>query len=174
MTASPTTLQEIRAMAFDVDGVLTDGGVWWGPNGEEWKRFHFSDIMGISLARRAGMELALISGEDSSLVTRYAVKMKIAHVHKGVHDKAAALRQFSASIGMPLAHIGFMGDDINDLPAMALAGLSAAPASANSAVLAMVGFRCVHSGGEGAVRELIDAWLAARNLDPLHVFQTGR
>lgn len=169
-----TALNEIRAMAFDVDGVLTDGGVWWGPNGEEWKRFHFSDIMGISLARRAGLELALISGEDSPLVTRFAAKMKIAHVHKGIRDKAAALRQFSADTAIPLAHIGFMGDDINDLPAMALAGLSAAPASANPAVLAAVNFRCLHSGGEGAVRELTDAWMAARNLDPLHIFQTAR
>src|ERR1700728_2258400 len=87
-------MPKIKAIAMDVDGVLTDGGVWWGPDGQEWKRFHFADIMGISLARRAGLEIALISGEDFSLVSRYAKKMEIAHVHKGIRDKAAALRQF--------------------------------------------------------------------------------
>jgi phosphoserine phosphatase len=76
-------LERIRAVALDVDGVLTDGGVWWGPNGEEWKRFCFADIMGVSLARRAGLELALISGEDSPLVDRYAAKMHIHHIFKG-------------------------------------------------------------------------------------------
>jgi 3-deoxy-D-manno-octulosonate 8-phosphate phosphatase (KDO 8-P phosphatase) len=171
---TPTALQDIRAIALDVDGVLTDGSVLWGPDGQEWKSFHFADIMGISLARRAGLEIALISGEDSPLVSRYAKKMEIAHVHKGIRDKAAALRQFSADTGIALENICFMGDDINDLPAMALAGISAAPSNANQAVLAKVIFRCTYGGGKGAVRELIDAWLAARNLDPLVIMQTGR
>jgi len=130
--------------------------------------------MGISLARRAGLEIALISGEDSPLVSRYAKKMKIAHVHTGVRDKASALRQFSADTGIPFDNICFMGDDINDLPAMALAGISAAPCNANAAVLAKVVFRCTSKGGKGAARELIDAWLAARNLDPLVILQSGR
>ena len=169
-----TPLHEIRAIALDVDGVLTDGAIWWGPDGEEWKRFHFADIMGISLGRRAGLEFALISGENSPLVTRYAAKLKIAHVHKGIRDKAAALRQFSADIDIPLEHIAFVGDDINDLPAMALAGISAAPSNANPAVLGWISFRCSNTGGNGAVRELIDAWLAARELDPMAVFQSGK
>jgi len=158
-------------MAFDVDGVLTDGSVWWSPLGEEWKRFHFADIMGISLARRAGLVIALISGEDSPLVSRYAEKMKIRHVYKGTRDKAAALRHFSESTAISLESIGFMGDDVNDLPAMAIAGISAAPSNANPQVLAKASFRCALRGGEGAVREFIDAWLAARNLDPLSLFQ---
>jgi 3-deoxy-D-manno-octulosonate 8-phosphate phosphatase (KDO 8-P phosphatase) len=169
-----TVLSHIRAIAFDVDGVLTDGGVWWGPNGEEWKRFHFSDIMGISLARRAGLEIALISGEDSPIVTRYAEKMNIEHVHKGIRDKAAALRQFSSDVDIALENICFMGDDINDLPAMVIAGLSAAPGNANPAVLAKVNMRCTRAGGDGAVRELIDAWLAARNLNPLDLLRGSR
>ena len=123
-------MERIRAVALDVDGVLTDGGLWWGPGGEEWKRFCFADIMGVSLARRAGLELALISGEDSPLVDRYAQKMHIEHVIKGCRDKAAALREFAASAGIELAEICFMGDDVNDLPAMRIAGFSAAPANA--------------------------------------------
>src|ERR1035438_4683611 len=80
-------LETIRAVAIDVDGVLTDGGLWWGRGGEEWKRFCCADIMGISLARRAGLILALISGENSPLVDRYAEKMLIRHVVKGCRSE---------------------------------------------------------------------------------------
>jgi 3-deoxy-D-manno-octulosonate 8-phosphate phosphatase (KDO 8-P phosphatase) len=163
-------LDGIQAVAFDVDGVLTDGGVWWGPQGEEWKRFSFTDIMGVSLARRAGLDLALISGEDSPLVNRYATKMHIHHVYKGCRDKASALREFAAATGIPLANICFMGDDINDLPAMHIAGFSAAPATAATDVRSTVNFLSSRPGGDGAVRELVDAILAARGLPALDVF----
>lgn len=163
-------LEYIRAVAMDVDGVLTDGAVWWGPNGEEWKRFGFADIMGVSLARRGGMALALISGEDSPLVDRYAQKMHIRHVFKGCRDKASALRQFAADTGLTLTEICFMGDDINDLEAMHLAGFSAAPASATSKVLAYADFIASHPGGCGAVRDLVEALLSAQGLDLQEVF----
>jgi 3-deoxy-D-manno-octulosonate 8-phosphate phosphatase (KDO 8-P phosphatase) len=133
-----SSLSQIRAVAFDVDGVLTDGGLWWGPDGEEWKRFSFIDIMGLSLARRAGIEMALISGEDSPLVDRYALKMQIQHVVKGCRDKAKALREFAEGAGISLTDICFMGDDVNDLPAMKIAGFSAAPSTAASDVLTYV------------------------------------
>jgi len=172
---SPTThrkvdLAHIRALALDVDGVLTDGGLWWGANGEEWKRFCFADIMGLSLARRAGLKLALISGEDSKVVDRYAGKMQIHHVTKGCRDKAAALRGFAATVGIALAEICFMGDDLNDLPAMSIAGFAAAPANAAHNVRAEADFVAKRPGGNGAVRDLVDALLAAQNLDPLEIF----
>lgn len=155
---------------MDVDGVLTDGGLWWGPNGEEWKRFCFADIMGVSLARRAGIELALISGENSPLVDRYAEKLRIRYVIKGCRDKASALREFSAAIGKDLDAVCFMGDDINDLPAMRIAGFSAAPANAASVVLAHVDFIAQSAGGNGAVRELMEALLDAQGLEVEEVF----
>jgi 3-deoxy-D-manno-octulosonate 8-phosphate phosphatase (KDO 8-P phosphatase) len=163
-------LARIRAVALDVDGVLTDGGLWWGPGGEEWKRFCFADIMGLSLARRAGLELALISGENSPLVDRYAEKLHIRHVTKGCRDKAAALRAFAAAAGLDLAEICFIGDDVNDLPAMAIAGYCAAPANAARDVLARVNFIAKNPGGNGAVRELIEALLAAQGLSAQDVF----
>jgi len=155
---------------MDVDGVLTDGGLWWGPGGEEWKRFCFADIMGVSLARRAGLELALISGENSPLVDRYAEKMHIRHVIKGCRDKATALREFAASAGIELAEICFFGDDVNDLSAMRIAGFSAAPANAARDVLVHANFIAKNNGGNGAVRELMDALLAARGLCAEEVF----
>jgi len=158
-------LQHIRAVAMDVDGVLTDGGLWWGPNGEEFKRFCFADIMGVSLARRAGLGLALISGENSPLVDRYAEKMHIRHVVKGCRDKATALGEFASAAGLYLAEICFMGDDINDLGAMRLAGFSAAPANSARDVLAYVDFIAKSPGGNGAVRELMEALLDAQGLN---------
>src|SRR5450432_4102031 len=105
-------MKDIRATALDVDGVLTDGGVWWGPDGQEWKRFSYADIMGVSLGTKAGLRFALISGEDSPLVDRFAAKMSIAFVEKNCKDKAAALRRFSTQAAIPLSAIAFMGDDV--------------------------------------------------------------
>jgi len=172
MEASPANggLKSIRAVVFDVDGVLTDGGLWWGPGGEEWKRFCFADIMGISLARRAGFKLALVSGEDSPLVSRYAEKMHIHHVIKGCRDKATALREIATSAGIELAEICYMGDDVNDLPAMQIAGFSAAPANAASDVIALAKFVAKSPGGNGAARELIEALLTAQGLCAQEVF----
>ena len=146
----------IKAIALDVDGVLTDGGVWWGPDGAEWKRFSFADIMGVSLARKAGLIVTLISGEDSPLIDRFAQKLNITDVTKGCKDKASALRGFAERHGLALQEICFMGDDVNDLAAMELAGLSAAPANARPQVRDRAGIVMRASGGNGAVREFVD------------------
>lgn len=150
----------LDAIALDVDGVLTDGGFWWGPDGAEWKRFCFADVMGISRGRKAGLVFALISGEDSPLIDRFADKLGITALYKGCKDKAAALQDFSATSGIALTRIGFMGDDINDLGAMALAGLTAAPANAQTPVLDFVTLRLPQRGGDGAVRAFIEHVLA--------------
>jgi len=152
----------IKAIALDVDGVLTDGGVWWGPNGEEWKRFSFADIMGVSRARKAGYVIALISGEDSPLVDRFAQKLGITYIEKNCKDKETALRRFSESASVPLGQICFMGDDVNDAGAMSIAGLSAVPANAQRAVREKASFVSTHNGGNGAVRELVEALLASK------------
>jgi 3-deoxy-D-manno-octulosonate 8-phosphate phosphatase (KDO 8-P phosphatase) len=171
MSSVNGSLKRVRAIALDVDGVLTDGCVYWGPGGEEWKRFCFADIMGVSLARRAGLELALISGEESPLVDRFAHKLLIRHVVKGCRDKASALREFAATSGIELTEICFMGDDINDLAAMRIAGFSAAPANASGEALAQADFIAKRPGGNGAVRELIDALLASRGLSAQEVLR---
>lgn len=145
---------------MDVDGVLTDGSFWWGPNGEEWKRFHFADIMGLSRARRAGLKLALISGEDSPLIDRLAAKMQIGDIEKSCKDKARALQNLATKHNIALDEICFMGDDVNDLPALAVAGLPAAPADAQPAIREICRFVSTAKGGNGAVRELIEMILA--------------
>jgi 3-deoxy-D-manno-octulosonate 8-phosphate phosphatase (KDO 8-P phosphatase) len=153
-------LVPIKAIALDVDGVLTDGGFWWGPNDEEWKRFCFADVMGLSLARKAGVRLALITGEKSPIVDRLASKMGVTDVFQDCKDKARALRSLAEHHHLRLEDICFMGDDINDLSALEIAGLAAAPANARPAVLEKCQFVTKATAGNGAVRELIDHVLA--------------
>jgi 3-deoxy-D-manno-octulosonate 8-phosphate phosphatase (KDO 8-P phosphatase) len=156
------SLHRIRAVALDVDGVLTDGTFIWGQNGEEYKKFSFLDVMGISMGRRAGLIFALISGEDNPLIDRYARKMGIGDIYKGCKDKKTALIHFAQKNGIPLEEICFMGDDLNDVSAMESAGLAAAPCSAHETVRKRAKMVTRHGGGQGAVRELIDLILSSR------------
>jgi 3-deoxy-D-manno-octulosonate 8-phosphate phosphatase (KDO 8-P phosphatase) len=150
----------IKAIALDFDGVLTDGGVWWGPDGAEWKRLSFADVMGVSLACRAGLLVTIISGEDSPLVDRFAAKLKLADVTKGCKDKAAALAAYARRQELAMGEICFMGDDVNDLAAMEAAGIAAAPADARPAARRQADIVTSAAGGNGAVRELVDLILA--------------
>jgi len=153
----------IRAVALDVDGVLTDGSFVWGPGGEEFKRFSFRDVMGVSLAMKSGLLVALISGENSPLVDRFAHKMGITDVYKGCKDKDAALREFAGVHALPLEEICFVGDDVNDLPAFTIAGLAATPADAHHLARAAASYVAKASGGQGAVREILDHLMDKQN-----------
>jgi 3-deoxy-D-manno-octulosonate 8-phosphate phosphatase (KDO 8-P phosphatase) len=173
MPFDQSQLTTLQAIAFDVDGVLTDGTLTWSPSGEESKSFAFSDIMGVSLLRRLDIKMALISGEPSPLVDLYAKKMRIPFVLKGTRDKANALRDFTTQFNIPLANTCFFGDDVNDLFAMEIAGICACPSNAATEVLdhvAQHGFVSTQPGGHGAVRAFADAILKARNLRGQDVF----
>jgi len=173
MPFDPKQLLTLQAIAFDVDGVLTDGTLLWSGTGEESKRFSFADIMGVSLLRRLGVRMALISGEPSPLVDRYAEKMRIPFVAKGTRDKASALREFAAKFDVALERTCFFGDDVNDLAAMEIAGFCACPSDAAAEVLAHVagrGYVAPLPGGGGAVRSFADAVLVARGLRGREVF----
>jgi 3-deoxy-D-manno-octulosonate 8-phosphate phosphatase (KDO 8-P phosphatase) len=171
-------LRSLQAIAFDVDGVLTDGKLTWSPTGEESKSFAFADIMGVSLLRRLGLKMALISGEASPLVDLYAKKMHISCVIKGVRDKAGAVKEFATKVDVKLETACFFGDDVNDLFAMELVGMCACPANASAEVLEYVGQRAAdghgfiaqQAGGNGAVRAFANALLMARGLRGRDVF----
>jgi 3-deoxy-D-manno-octulosonate 8-phosphate phosphatase (KDO 8-P phosphatase) len=178
MAVAPEILSTLQAIAFDVDGVLTDGRLTLSPSGEEFKAFSFADIMGVSLLRRLGIKIALISGEPSPQVDLYAKKMHIPFVAKGTRDKAQAVRDFTAKFNIPLEATCFFGDDVNDLFAMDITGFCACPANAATEVLDYVaaaqeqnrGYVSTLPGGAGAVRAFADAVLAARNLRGRDVF----
>lgn len=163
----PEAFRRVKAVALDVDGVLTDGTFLWGVSGEEFKRFCFADVTGIALARAAGVVVALISGESSpegmAIVQRYADKLGIDDVYKGCHDKAGALRDFAAAHDVELDETCFIGDDVIDLPGMAVAGLAAAPADAHPSVLVQASYVTAADGGNGAVREVLDLIVSQRD-----------
>lgn len=158
--------EQVKAIATDVDGVLTDGTFWWGTNGEEFKRFSFADVTGIALARKAGLRLALISGESSEpaklLVQRFADKLQITDVYKGCHDKAAAVREFAERYGLQLSQICFIGDDVPDLPALEIVGVPVAPANAQTAAKDKAVWIATRDGGCGVLREVIEQVLQER------------
>ena len=152
----------IDALVMDVDGVLTDGTFSWSAAGDESKSFSFEDVMGLSRARQAGLTLGLISGEDGVLIDRFASKLSIPYVAKGCKDKGAALRHFADTTGITLERTAYIGDDVNDLAALAIAGLGVAPSTAQPQVLAAATLVLKRGGGRGAVRELVEMILAAR------------
>ena len=164
---NPEDVVRIKAVVSDVDGVLTDGTFWWDSGDLELKRFCFEDITGIPLALKAGIKIALMSGESSpsgmAIVERYAKKLKIEDIYKGCHDKAKAVTEYAKKHNLDLSEICFVGDDINDLPAMAIVGLSVAPPNAHPSVLKKVKFVTAHYGGHGAVREILDMLLENRS-----------
>src|SRR3990172_8127823 len=105
-------------MLFDVDGVLTDGKLWYGPSGEALKGFSVLDGHGIKLLLQSGVAVALLSGRSSPAVTLRAIELGIAHVLQGIDDKLAAFEALAAKRGVPTAATGFMGDEMIDLPAL--------------------------------------------------------
>lgn len=155
----------IRLVALDMDGTLTDGSINIGPQGELFKRFNCRDGLVISAARRHGLRVAVITGRTGPIIRRRAQELGIEDdILAGVSAKGEALRQLARSYGLPLSSIAFMGDDLNDLPALLAAGLSAAPADAAEDVKRRVDYLAPHGGGQGAVRDLLEFILQARGL----------
>ncbi|MDD4723097.1 MAG: HAD hydrolase family protein, partial [Acidaminococcaceae bacterium] len=130
MADSKANFQNIKALALDVDGVLTDGGIFIGNQGELCKRFDVQDGLGITLALRNDLTIALISGRHSEILLRRAKELGITLVSESVMDKRVVLEQLAHENDLQLEQIAFMGDDLNDLPAMGIAGLALAPSNA--------------------------------------------
>ncbi len=152
--------ERLRLLALDVDGTLTDGGIWIGAEGEAVKRFSVHDGFGLTLLRQAGIVVAIITGRRSAIVDRRAAELRIVDVLQGVQDKAEALRGLADAHGLRLEQTAFMGDDWPDLPAMRAAGLAAAPADADPVVREHADWVASRPGGQGAVREFAGWWLA--------------
>lgn len=152
----------IRLLATDVDGVLTDGRIVVSSDGTESKFFHVLDGYGIKLLLRAGVDVAWISGRPSSVTTRRAEELGVRTVYQGNEDKAAVLGRLLAERGLPREAVCYIGDDVNDLSALALAGIACTVPAAAPAVRRACAYVTRRAGGHGAVRELCDLILAAR------------
>ncbi|QTX31626.1 HAD-IIIA family hydrolase [Aminithiophilus ramosus] len=150
----------IRLLALDVDGTLTDGGVYLDGAGNEFKRFDIRDGMGLVRLRESGVALALISGRASSSTEARARALGISIVHNGVGEKLPVLKKVAADLGLEASEVAFMGDDVNDLDCLLWAGLSLAPCDARPEVLAAAGWVASLGGGRGAVREAAEKILS--------------
>ncbi|MEI6599885.1 MAG: HAD hydrolase family protein [Comamonadaceae bacterium] len=153
--------QGIKLVFFDVDGVLTDGGLYFGETGETIKRFHTLDGHGLKLLQRAGIVPAVITGRDSKALRLRLAALGIEHVHYGKEDKQPAAEETLKTLGLDWSQAAAMGDDWPDLPVMQRCALACAPPNAHVEVKAMAHYVTQASGGQGAARELCDLLLVA-------------
>ena len=155
-------LGKVRMLAMDVDGVLTDAGMYYSESGDELKKFNTRDGMGIKMLQAAGVVTAFITKEKTAIVERRGQRLAVPEVHQGIDDKLTDLTRLVRKHGLTLVQVAYIGDDVNDLEALRAVGFSAAPADAMPIVIQAVHYVCAKKGGEGAVRELADLILAAR------------
>ena len=154
--------QAVRALVTDVDGVLTDGGLYYAENGDELKRFDVRDGQGLVMLREAGLLTAIVTRKQSTLVARRARDLGIAEVHQDVRDKAAVLADLLARHRLAAASVCYVGDDVGDLPAMRAAGVPVAVADAVADVRRAAAYVTCAPAGHGAIREICDLILSAR------------
>lgn len=155
--------RRLKLMAFDVDGILTDGRLYYGPDGEQMKVFHTLDGHGLKMLRQAGITLALITGRQSEMVSRRASELGIEHVIQGREDKGVALQALAESLSISAAETGYAGDDLPDVAALEWAALAVSVPNGHRCARDAAAMVTVHRGGEGAVREICDFILAARD-----------
>ena len=154
--------REIRYLLLDVDGVMTNGLLFFDESGREMKGFSIYDGLGISLLQKAGIGIGIISGRNSPVVAIRARELKIDEVYQGVHDKIAAYEKLVTKHNLEDRVVAFVGDDLIDLPLLKRVGFSVGVANAVDAVKDAVDWVTERKGGEGAVREVADLILLAR------------
>ena len=163
---SETTAEKVRAirlLVLDVDGVLTDGRLWYDNGGEELKAFHIQDGLGIKLLQSTGVAVAIITGRTSALVARRAAELGIRHVIQGREDKLAALRVLCEALQLGLEAVAYLGDDLPDLSAIRTVGLGMTVADGHALIAEHAAYRTVRNGGFGAVREVCEMIMSAQN-----------
>jgi 3-deoxy-D-manno-octulosonate 8-phosphate phosphatase (KDO 8-P phosphatase) len=151
----------MKAAIFDVDGVLTDGRIYIGENGETVKAFSTLDGHGLKLLKLGGIEPVVITGRDSPAVRRRVADLGLVHALYGVHDKLAGAQQLLLTLGLDWPEVAAIGDDWPDLPLLARAGLACAPANAHAEARALAHYVTQAQGGHGAAREFCDLLLMA-------------
>ena len=146
----------IKLVLLDVDGTLTDGGIYRGNNGEELKRFNVKDGYAIVNAQKLGIEFGIITGRKSELIEIRAKELKIKYLYQGISEKTVILEEIMKKDGLSKEEIAYMGDDLNDLLIMKKVGLSGTPKDAVDEVIQVADFVSKKNGGSGAVREFIE------------------
>lgn len=162
--AQQLSLARLRLVVFDVDGVLTDGRLFYGPEGEQLKAFHVRDGVGLKLLVDSGLHVAVVSAKDSPMLARRMTDLGIQNYFPGVKDKRAAVADLAAQLGIPASATAFVGDDMVDLHAMAWCGVGMAPSDAYSYVYERADIQLPVPGGGGVARWVADIILEAQGL----------
>jgi len=157
-----TKAADIKLVIFDVDGVLTNGGLFFGDSGEEYKMFNSKDGHGMKMLQDSGVHIAIITGRSSNVVTQRMINLGVEHVFQGVADKNVAYQELKAQLGIDDNNIAYMGDDVIDLPVMTKVGLPMAVADAHPVVIENAAWTSQHKGGHGAAREACEMIMQAQ------------
>jgi 3-deoxy-D-manno-octulosonate 8-phosphate phosphatase (KDO 8-P phosphatase) len=152
----------VRLAAFDVDGVLTNGQLFLGPDGEEYKVFNVRDGHGLVMLRDSGMAIAIITGRRSAVVAARMTELGIEYVYQGQQDKLAALAELEARLGLTPAEVCYVGDDLPDVPVLRRVGLPVTVADGHPCCVEVARYRTRAAGGCGAVREVCELLMSAR------------
>lgn len=155
---------KIKLVITDIDGVWTDGGMYYDEKGNELKKFSTSDSAGVAFLKALKIPVAIITGEDTEIVKRRAEKLKIDYVFSGKRNKLEVVNELAGKLGITLEEIAFIGDDINDIPLLKAVGLSAVPYGAKCYVRKHARWRLSCKGGDGAFREFVERILKKNNL----------
>lgn len=156
-------LRRLQLISFDVDGVLTDGRITYSDDGRELKSFNVQDGAALKLLMAHGVQVAILTGRDSSMVSRRARELGIVHVHQGLADKVPAFETLISGLGIPTANTAHVGDDLADIALFERAGLAIAVPNAHPAARDRADLVTATAGGEGVARELAEAVLRARD-----------
>ncbi len=156
-------IQKIKVVLTDVDGVLTDGGMYYTKNGDVMKRFHVRDGMGVNLLKRNGIPTIIITKEKNIVTKKWADNMNIKKLYQGILQKQDILEKICKEYEIKSNEVAYIGDDINDIDLLKCVGLSVAPSDASPEAIKICNYTCTHNSGNGAFRELADLILLTQN-----------
>lgn len=154
----------IKLVLTDIDGVWTDGGMYYDQTGNEWKKFNTGDSAGVLFCKMLGIKVGIITGEDTQIVTRRAAKLNIDILHQGAKDKLKTATSICSQLGITLNEVAYIGDDINDLHLLKKVGISGSPSNAPDYIQSIVDIRTKAKGGDGAFREFVELVLKKEGL----------
>lgn len=145
-----------KLILTDIDGVWTDGGMYYDQTGNEWKKFHTYDSAGVLFAHQQNIPVGIITGEKTQIVERRAKKLKVDYLFQGISNKLQIAQQLCAELNISLKEIAYIGDDLNDIELLSHVGIAGTPSSAPSYVKSLVSIITDSKGGEGAFREFVE------------------
>ncbi len=164
MISSISKAKKIKIVLTDVDGVLTDGGMYYTASGDSMKKFHARDGMGVTLLKKRGIPTIIVTKESNKIIRQWAKKMNIAKLYDGILDKSLIIKIVCKTYNVTTEQICYIGDDVNDLNLLKKVGFSASPNDAIMEARKISDFKCKNNGGCAAFRELVDFIIKTQNI----------